>query len=151
LTPKLVACPKEEIQKLAAQIEFMKIVHMEINNRHLKPKPGGYFTMQSPMGKNFSTRAQKSRKSKPLQPQQLTQLITTKDYETKIEPKKSVPNVSDDGHSGTNSVSGGEKAGGDNVSDTVGASTVISNPTNVPDPPASEPAAAIVTGEAETV
>ncbi|XP_049947590.1 probable G-protein coupled receptor CG31760 [Schistocerca serialis cubense] len=49
---------KEEIQKLAAQIEFMKIVHMEMNNRHLKPKPGGYFnaantavTLQSPLGK----------------------------------------------------------------------------------------------------
>ncbi|XP_067003121.1 probable G-protein coupled receptor CG31760 [Anabrus simplex] len=45
---------KEEIQKLAAQIEFMKIVHMEVNNRHLKPKPGGYFnamTLQSPLGK----------------------------------------------------------------------------------------------------
>ncbi|GLV34665.1 uncharacterized protein CBL_09145 [Carabus blaptoides fortunei] len=47
---------KEEIQKLAAQIEFMKIVHMEINNRHVKPKVGGYFntantpgTVQSPM------------------------------------------------------------------------------------------------------
>lgn len=35
---------KEEIQKLAAQIEFMKIVHMEMNNRHVKPKTGGYFT-----------------------------------------------------------------------------------------------------------
>ncbi|XP_065339192.1 probable G-protein coupled receptor CG31760 [Cloeon dipterum] len=35
---------KEEVQKLAAQIEFMRIVHMEINNRHLKPKPGGYFS-----------------------------------------------------------------------------------------------------------
>ncbi|RXG51268.1 putative G-protein coupled receptor [Armadillidium vulgare] len=40
----LVPDLKEEIQKLAAQIEFMKIVHMEMNNRHLKPKPGGYFT-----------------------------------------------------------------------------------------------------------
>ncbi|CAH1966743.1 unnamed protein product [Acanthoscelides obtectus] len=47
---------KEEIQKLAAQIEFMKIVHMEINNRHVKPKAGGYFStlnapamMHSPM------------------------------------------------------------------------------------------------------
>jgi hypothetical protein len=150
LTPILVACSKEEIQKLAAQIEFMKIVHMEINNRHLKPKPGGYFTMQSPMGKNFSTRAQKSRKSKPLQPQQLTQLITTKDYETKIEPKKSVPAMPDDGHSATNSGSGGDKPSADNVSDT-GASTVISNPTNVPDPPAPEPTPTIVTGEAETV
>ncbi|KAK9310600.1 hypothetical protein QLX08_000145 [Tetragonisca angustula] len=35
---------KEEIQKLAAQIEFMKIVHMEMYNRHIKPKAGGYFT-----------------------------------------------------------------------------------------------------------
>lgn len=25
-------------------MEFMKIVHMEINNRHLNPKPGGYFS-----------------------------------------------------------------------------------------------------------
>lgn len=35
---------KEEIQKLAAQIEFMKIVHMEMHNRHIKPKMGGYFS-----------------------------------------------------------------------------------------------------------
>ncbi|KAF5291543.1 hypothetical protein FQR65_LT01856 [Abscondita terminalis] len=35
---------KEEIQKLAAQIEFMKIVHMEVNNRHVKPKSGSYFS-----------------------------------------------------------------------------------------------------------
>ncbi|CAG9767118.1 unnamed protein product [Ceutorhynchus assimilis] len=41
---------KEEIQKLAAQIEFMKIVHMEMNNRHIKPKVGGYFTsLNAPM------------------------------------------------------------------------------------------------------
>lgn len=33
---------KEEIQKLAAQIEYMKIVHMEVYNRHVKPKSGGY-------------------------------------------------------------------------------------------------------------
>ncbi|XP_014602856.1 PREDICTED: probable G-protein coupled receptor CG31760 isoform X1 [Polistes canadensis] len=54
---------KEEIQKLAAQIEFMKIVHMEMHNRHIKPKPGGYFsahghthghpsTAQSPIAKS---------------------------------------------------------------------------------------------------
>ncbi|XP_046406708.1 probable G-protein coupled receptor CG31760 [Ischnura elegans] len=45
---------KEEIQKLAAQIEFMKIVHMETNNRHVKPKPGGFFngaSATSPVGK----------------------------------------------------------------------------------------------------
>ncbi|CAM1298523.1 GPRMGL2 (predicted) [Pycnogonum litorale] len=35
---------KEEIQKLAAQMEFMKIVHMEMNNRHLKPKHGSVFS-----------------------------------------------------------------------------------------------------------
>ncbi|XP_060523083.1 probable G-protein coupled receptor CG31760 isoform X2 [Cylas formicarius] len=41
---------KEEIQKLAAQIEFMKIVHMEMNNRHIKPKAGGYFSaLNAPM------------------------------------------------------------------------------------------------------
>ncbi|XP_028166441.1 probable G-protein coupled receptor CG31760 [Ostrinia furnacalis] len=46
---------KEEVQKLAAQIEFMKIVQMEMHNRHLRPRPGGYFTTtanaapQSPM------------------------------------------------------------------------------------------------------
>ncbi|KAL2750657.1 putative G-protein coupled receptor CG31760 isoform X1 [Vespula maculifrons] len=33
-----------QIQKLAAQIEFMKIVHMEMHNRHIKPKVGGYFS-----------------------------------------------------------------------------------------------------------
>lgn len=38
---------QEQIQKLAHQIEFMKTVHMQINNRHLKPKPGGYFTITS--------------------------------------------------------------------------------------------------------
>ncbi|KAK0170883.1 hypothetical protein PV328_008674 [Microctonus aethiopoides] len=38
---------KEEIQKLAAQIEFMKIVHMEMHNRHIKPKLGGYFSPHS--------------------------------------------------------------------------------------------------------
>ncbi|XP_014256186.1 probable G-protein coupled receptor CG31760 [Cimex lectularius] len=36
---------KEEIQKLAGQIEFMRIVSMEMNNRHVKPKPGGYFSV----------------------------------------------------------------------------------------------------------
>lgn len=44
---------QEEVQKLAAQIEFMKIVQMEMHNRHLRPRPGGYFssnnTAQSPM------------------------------------------------------------------------------------------------------
>ncbi|XP_073993198.1 probable G-protein coupled receptor CG31760 isoform X2 [Rhodnius prolixus] len=35
----------KEIQKLAGQIEFMRIVSMEMNNRHVKPKPGGYFAL----------------------------------------------------------------------------------------------------------
>ena len=30
-------------------MEFMKIVHMEMNNRHLRPKPGGYFTDKNPL------------------------------------------------------------------------------------------------------
>lgn len=29
-------------------MEFMKIVHMEMNNRHLKPKPSGYFSDKNP-------------------------------------------------------------------------------------------------------
>ncbi|KAF4522946.1 hypothetical protein B566_EDAN012641 [Ephemera danica] len=51
---------KEEIQKLAAQIEFMRIVHMEMNNRHLKPKPGGYFSSASAGGKSHSSRSEPS-------------------------------------------------------------------------------------------
>jgi hypothetical protein len=47
---KIDCCFQEEIQKLAAQIEFMRIVHMEMNNRHLKPKPGGYFSGGSKCG-----------------------------------------------------------------------------------------------------
>ncbi|KAL1115882.1 hypothetical protein AAG570_006171, partial [Ranatra chinensis] len=38
---------KEEIQKLAGQIEFMKIVSMEVNNRHIRPKAGGYFAVNT--------------------------------------------------------------------------------------------------------
>ncbi|XP_033235478.1 probable G-protein coupled receptor CG31760 [Drosophila pseudoobscura] len=54
---------KEQIQKLAHQIEFMKTVHMQMNNRHLKPKPGGYFTItstsfQAPYSKNTVSTAQ---------------------------------------------------------------------------------------------
>nr|XP_014087417.1 probable G-protein coupled receptor CG31760 [Bactrocera oleae] len=54
---------KEQIQKLAHQIEFMKTVHMQMNNRHLKPKPGGYFTitstsLQAPFSKNTMSSAQ---------------------------------------------------------------------------------------------
>ncbi|XP_017856648.1 PREDICTED: probable G-protein coupled receptor CG31760 [Drosophila arizonae] len=54
---------KEQIQKLAHQIEFMKTVHMQMNNRHLKPKPGGYFTItstsfQAPYSKSTVSTAQ---------------------------------------------------------------------------------------------
>lgn len=35
---------QEQLQKLAGHMEFMKIVHMGVNNPHLKPKPGGYFS-----------------------------------------------------------------------------------------------------------
>ncbi|XP_060666012.1 probable G-protein coupled receptor CG31760 [Drosophila nasuta] len=54
---------KEQIQKLAHQIEFMKTVHMQMNNRHLKPKPGGYFTItstsfQAPYSKSSVSTAQ---------------------------------------------------------------------------------------------
>lgn len=76
---------QEEVQKLAGQIEFMKIVHMEINNRHLKPKPGGYFTVvsafQSPLGKGSTAQTQTSKHS--------TQQNS---------------GISEDGHSGTNSL-----------------------------------------------
>ncbi|XP_052867497.1 probable G-protein coupled receptor CG31760 [Anopheles cruzii] len=90
---------KEEIQKLAAQIEFMKIVHMEMNNRHLKPKPGGYFTMKSPLGKSFGggsgglTGSGGSHKHKQQQQQQ-----------PKDDSLKEHSGVTEDGHSGgTNS------------------------------------------------
>ncbi|KAH8378514.1 hypothetical protein KR093_011766 [Drosophila rubida] len=54
---------QEQIQKLAHQIEFMKTVHMQMNNRHLKPKPGGYFTItstsfQAPYSKSSVSTAQ---------------------------------------------------------------------------------------------
>lgn len=51
--------------KLAAQIEFMKIVNMEMNNRHIKPKPGGYFSsvssIQSPTSKVTAAQTQTSK------------------------------------------------------------------------------------------
>ncbi|XP_059616633.1 probable G-protein coupled receptor CG31760 [Phlebotomus argentipes] len=78
---------KEEVQKLAAQIEFMKIVNMEMNNRHLKPKPGGYFTLtsslQSPLCKASSSQSQSIK--------QMTSQVNN-------------ATISDDGHSGSNSV-----------------------------------------------
>jgi len=49
---------------MAGTMEYMKIVHMEMQNRHLKPKAGGYFsghhtntvvTLQSPLGGTRTT------------------------------------------------------------------------------------------------
>jgi hypothetical protein len=37
---------KDELQKLAGQIEYMKIVHMQLNNPHLRSKPTSYFNHQ---------------------------------------------------------------------------------------------------------
>lgn len=74
---------QEEIQKLAAQIEFMKIVNMEVNNRHIKPKPGGYFStvsLQSPMVKGTISQTRASKHS-----------------------SQQNSGISEDGHSGTNS------------------------------------------------
>lgn len=65
----------------------MKIVNMEVNNRHIKPKPGSYFSsasIQSPTSKAIAAQTQ-----------------TTK-Y-----PREQASGVSEDGHSGhsgTNSV-----------------------------------------------
>lgn len=80
---------KEQIQKLAGQIEFMRIVQMEVNNRHLKPKPGGYFSMTSPIGKSLTA----SRKHHQ--------------HASSAETSKHENSVIEDGHSGTNSLSGG--------------------------------------------
>lgn len=58
---------------------------MEINNRHVKPKPGSYFTivssLHSPLYKGLSTHTQTSKHS--------TQQNS---------------GISDDGHSGSNSI-----------------------------------------------
>ena len=65
---------------------------MEVNNRHLKPKPGGYFTVQSPLGKSLNA----SRKQHHHTP-----------APSSTETSKHENSVIDDGHSGTNSLSGG--------------------------------------------
>jgi len=38
---------KEEIQKLAGQIQYLKIVGMLMENRHIKPKKDGYFSKEN--------------------------------------------------------------------------------------------------------
>lgn len=82
---------QEEIQKLAAQIEFMKIVNMEMNNRHIKPKPGGYFSsaasIQSPTSK----------------------LMVAQTQTTKTGPQSG--GISEDGHSGHSGHSGTASVG----------------------------------------
>lgn len=66
----------------------MKIVNMEMNNRHLKPKPGGYFTIsstvQSPLNKSTNTHSSSSKRSQ---------------YQQELNS-----GISDDGHSGSNSL-----------------------------------------------
>merc|ERR1711878_203631 len=39
--------PQEEIQKLAGQIEYLKIVGMLSENPHIKPKKDGYFSKEN--------------------------------------------------------------------------------------------------------
>lgn len=73
--------------KLAAQIEFMKIVHMEINNRHLKPKPGGYFTSLSPMGKSIGVQSHFHKRR----------------YTTEKDSRHESSGITEDGHSGSHS------------------------------------------------
>lgn len=67
----------------------MKIVQMEVNNRHIKPKPGGYFTLQSPLGKNLTTSRKQHHHTAPSS-------ADTSKHENSVE----------DGHSGTNSYTG---------------------------------------------
>ena len=38
---------QEEIQKLAGQIQYLKIVGMLMENRHIKPKKDGYFSKEN--------------------------------------------------------------------------------------------------------
>ncbi|XP_037827037.1 probable G-protein coupled receptor CG31760 isoform X2 [Lucilia sericata] len=78
--------------KLAHQIEFMKTVHMQINNRHLKPKPGGYFTItstsfQAPFSKSNMSSTQ-TQTSKTGQDDSHTGSIN-KGFPTNLTPTKS--------------------------------------------------------------
>ncbi|XP_055590502.1 probable G-protein coupled receptor CG31760 isoform X2 [Uranotaenia lowii] len=84
---------KEEIQKLAAQIEFMRIVHMEMNNRHLKPKPGGYFTLKSPLGKAIGASGGGMHSSYRFK----------QPHPKEDSTKENNSGITEDGHSGTNS------------------------------------------------
>lgn len=74
----------------------MKIVNMEVNNRHLRPKQGGYFTLQSPMGKSLKYSHKKTL-------QALYNTSTTSETS-----KQENSGIVEDGHSGSNiSNSGG--------------------------------------------
>lgn len=64
---------------------------MEVNNRHLKPKPGGYFTIQSPLGKSLTASRKQHHHTAP----------------SSAETSKHENSVIEDGNSGTNSLSGG--------------------------------------------
>jgi G protein-coupled receptor 158 len=86
----VIASGQEQISKLAGQVEFMKIVQMEVNNRHLKPKPGGYFTIQSPLGKSLTASRKQHHHTAP----------------SSTETSKHENSVIEDGHSGTNSAGG---------------------------------------------
>lgn len=66
----------------------MRIVHMEMNNRHLKPKPGGYFTLKSPLGKSIGGSGLHS---------------SHKHKYPKEDSLKETSGITEDGHSGTNS------------------------------------------------
>lgn len=68
----------------------MRIVQMEVNNRHLKPKPGGYFTIQSPSGKSLTASRKQHHHTAP----------------SSNETSKHENSVIEDGHSGTNSLGG---------------------------------------------
>lgn len=113
---------KEQIQKLAHQIEFMKTVHMQMNNRHLKPKPGGYFTItstsfQAPFTKTpvltAQTQTSKSSSSHHHQQQQQQhqqQQRHQQHHQAPVQPPISSC-ISDDGVSGTNSSIGANSIG----------------------------------------
>lgn len=102
---------QEEIQKLAGQIEFMRIVHMEMNNRHLKPKPGGYFTIQSPVGKSIGVQSNHHRRH----------------HTTEKDSRHESSGITDDGQSGSHS--GASNSIGNPVTPVTSSS--VSNPGNM--------------------
>lgn len=67
----------------------MRIVQMEVNNRHLKPKPGGYFTITSPIVGKSLTASRKHHQT------------------SSAETSRHENSVIEDGHSGTTNSIGG--------------------------------------------